>query len=59
MGINGRRYLNRLRISPGPNGDIWVVNELPMESYLAGLINCEISSQWPMETIKAQAVVAR
>ncbi len=59
MGINGRRYHNRLRISPGPNGDIWVVNELPMESYLAGLINCEISSQWPMETIKAQAVVAR
>ena len=27
--------------------------------YLVGLINCEISSAWPMEAVKAQAVVAR
>jgi stage II sporulation protein D len=36
-----------------------VVNELPLEDYLVGLINCEISSQWPMEAVKAQAVIAR
>src|SRR4029079_7216219 len=36
-----------------------VVNELPLEEYLVGLINCEISSAWPMEAIKAQAVIAR
>src|SRR6185369_8627869 len=36
-----------------------VVNELPLEDYLVGLINCEISSAWPIEAIKAQAVIAR
>jgi stage II sporulation protein D len=36
-----------------------VINDLPVEEYLVGLINCEISSQWPMEAVKAQAVIAR
>src|SRR6185369_15998191 len=27
--------------------------------YLVGLINCEISSAWPIEAVKAQAVIAR
>jgi stage II sporulation protein D len=36
-----------------------VVDELPLETYLVGLINSEISSKWPPEAIKAQAVVAR
>ena len=36
-----------------------VVNELPLELYVAGIINNEISSKWPMEAVKAQAVIAR
>jgi stage II sporulation protein D len=36
-----------------------VINELPLEQYLVGLINCEISSAWPMEAVKSQAVIAR
>lgn len=59
LAINGRKYHNRLHIFPRPNGSIWAINELPMESYLAGLINCEVFSNWPMEALKAQAVVAR
>ncbi len=57
--VNGRRYRDKLKIFPGQSGDLWVVNELPLEQYLVGLINCEISSQWPWEAVKAQAVVAR
>jgi stage II sporulation protein D len=38
---------------------ILVINDLPLEEYLVGLINCEISSLWPLEAVKAQAVVAR
>jgi stage II sporulation protein D len=57
--INGRRYRDKLKVFPGQNGDLWVINELPLEQYLVGLINCEISSQWPWEAVKAQAVVAR
>jgi stage II sporulation protein D len=56
--VNGRKYRGAMELFPSDNG-ILVVNDLPLEDYLTGLINCEISSQWPMEAIKAQAVVAR
>jgi stage II sporulation protein D len=56
--VNGRKYRGSIEISPLDKG-LLVVNELPLEDYLVGLINCEISSQWPMEAVKAQAVVAR
>ena len=56
--VNGKKYHGNMEISPVDKG-LLVVNELPLEDYLVGLINCEISSQWPMEAIKAQAVVAR
>ncbi len=57
--INGRAYRDKLKIFPAQNGGLWVINELPLEEYLVGLVNSEISSQWPWEAIKAQAVVAR
>jgi stage II sporulation protein D len=57
--INGRYYRNTLKIIPGPNRDVWVINVLPLEEYLVGLINYEISSQWTPEAIKAQVVAAR
>ncbi len=57
--VNGRKYRDKLRIIPGPGRDVWVINELPLEEYLVGLINFEISSQWPMEALKAQVVAAR
>jgi len=57
--INGRPYRDKLKILPGPNGDLWAINELPLEEYLGGVVHCEISSQWPWEAVKAQAVVAR
>jgi len=36
-----------------------VVNRLAIEDYVAGIINYEISSAWPREAVKAQAVAAR
>ena len=56
--VNGKSYRGTLEIMPAERG-LLVVNELPLEEYLVGLINCEISSVWPLEAIKAQAVVAR
>ncbi|HML80010.1 SpoIID/LytB domain-containing protein [Geobacter sulfurreducens] len=56
--VNGKRYRGVIELVPADKG-ILVINELPLEDYLVGLINCEISSQWPMESVKAQAVVAR
>ena len=57
--INGRQYRDKLKIFPAPNGGLWVINELPLEEYLVGVVHCEISSQWPWEAVKSQAVVAR
>lgn len=56
--VNGKSYRGAIEITPAERG-LLVVNELPLEEYLVGLINCEISSVWPLEAIKAQAVVAR
>ena len=58
MLVNGKRYRGIIEVLPADKG-ILVVDELDLEDYLVGLINCEISSQWPMESIKAQAVIAR
>ena len=57
--INGRRFRDQIRIYPANAGSLSVINVLPMEDYLAGLVNWEISSQWPMEAVKAQVVAAR
>ena len=57
--LNGRRYRDKLKILPGPNRELWVINELALEEYLVGLVTCEVPSCWPMEALKAQAVVAR
>jgi len=58
IAINGKGYRGVLEVSASERG-LLVVNELPLEEYLVGLINCEISSAWPMEAVKAQAVIAR
>ncbi len=57
--VNGKGYRGSVAITPAERGGLLVINDLPLEDYLVGLINCEISSQWPMEAVKAQAVIAR
>ena len=58
VAVNGRGYRGLLEITAVDKG-LLVINELPLEEYLVGLINCEISSAWPMEAVKSQAVIAR
>ncbi len=57
--ILGRKYKGQILLYPGNNRDIWIINELPLEEYLVGLVNKEISSQWPLAAVKAQVVAAR
>jgi SpoIID/LytB domain protein len=55
------RFRSVLRLIGNTNGTslVNVVNELPMESYLRGVVPAEISASWPIESIKAQAIAAR
>jgi len=56
--VNNKPYRGLAELSVADNG-ILVVNQLPLEEYLVGLINCEISSAWPIDAVKAQAIIAR
>ena len=38
---------------------VTVVNELPLERYLRGVVPAEMPSTWPAEALKAQAIAAR
>lgn len=38
---------------------ITVINQLPVEKYLYGVVPSEMPSSWPQEALKAQAVAAR
>jgi stage II sporulation protein D len=52
--MNGRLFEGRLTVFR----DL-VVNTLPLETYLEGVLASEIPAGWPEETLKAQAVVSR
>lgn len=56
--INNKPYRGLAELTVTDKG-ILVVNQLSLEEYLVGLINCEISSAWPIEAVKAQAIIAR
>jgi stage II sporulation protein D len=46
-----------LRLDPGQT--ITIVEEIPLEDYLLGVLPHEMDPDWPLEALKAQAVVAR
>ncbi len=61
-----RRYSIGNRSFRGKMEAIWkskdkllLVNHLPMEEYLVGLLGSEVYPNWPMEALKAQAIAAR
>ncbi len=60
VSVNQRRYRGDIGIyhTVGKPG-ITVINTLPIEQYLYGVIKNEISPEWPREAVKAQAVAAR
>lgn len=53
-----RRYRGWIHVSASA-GSLVVVNEVPLETYLMGVLPCEMGASSPMEALKAQAVAAR
>ena len=58
LGWDGTRYRGRLVFIRAGSG-FTVVNEIDLESYLRGVIGREMGADWPLEALKAQAVLAR
>jgi stage II sporulation protein D len=56
--LNGREYPSPLDLVRNGEG-IAVVNELPMEDYLPGVLRAEAGERFPKEALRAQAIVAR
>jgi len=58
ISINGITYRGELRIL-NRNNNLLGINILPLEEYLYSVVPSEVPFYWPMEALKAQAVLAR
>ena len=56
--FNGREYPAPLDVVRNGEG-LALVNELPLEDYLVGVLRAEAGEKWPLEALRAQAIVAR
>lgn len=56
--INDRWYRGRARVVRGNKGLV-AVNDVDLEQYLYSVLGAEMSADWPLEALKAQAVAAR
>ena len=59
FGLQGRRYRGSVEIAWASAKDLRVVNCLPIEAYVDGVVAVEMSSSFPLEALKAQAIASR
>lgn len=57
--FGGRAYPGHLLALPAGGGRLNVVNEVPLETYLPGVLAGEVYAAWPEATLDAQAIAAR
>ncbi len=58
--VNGERYRGNLTLLVLPDGaGLEVINTLPLEPYLAGVIGAEMPSYWETEAVRAQTIASR
>jgi len=54
-----QEFRGALRIKPDGNGRLIVINDVPVESYLASVISSEMSASAHPELLKAHAIISR
>ena len=57
--INKKRYRGTVILRKNAHGAVTAIAELGIEDYLTGVLPQEVDPAWPIEALKAQAVVAR
>ena len=58
--LNGNDYRGKLKLIVDPDGTSFdVINMVPPEPYLAGVVGAEMPGYWEPEALKAQAIAAR
>jgi len=56
--VDGTLYLGRISAEVR-KGRLLVINRIPVETYLLGIVGSEMNPLWPSDALKAQAVAAR
>lgn len=59
LSLNGFPVPATVRLVPNAVRGFDVIADLPLETYLAGVLPSEMPARWPIEALKAQAVAAR
>ncbi|MGB3366204.1 MAG: SpoIID/LytB domain-containing protein, partial [Acidaminobacteraceae bacterium] len=59
LSINGKSYRNGISVIFSPNSNFTIVNIVPIDDYLYGVLPKEMNGIWHIEALKAQAVAAR
>jgi len=54
-----RIYGGNLRLQPNSHGDFTLVNHVPLETYLRGVVPYEIGANAPSQAVAAQTIIAR
>jgi len=57
--LNGRFYKGEIYIKTAADEKLEVIEHLSIEDYLYGVLPVEMSPDWPLEALKAQAVASR
>ena len=58
VSAKGRWYRGKLHVK-NIDGKLTVINDIPLEDYLKGVVPAEMSPSWEYEALKAQAIAAR
>ncbi len=56
--INGVHYSGNIEIWKGAKS-LYLINELPLEEYVEGVVAAEVGTNWDLEALKTQAVITR
>lgn len=59
VSVGDKAYRGRIEVGRYGKGTLSTVNIINLESYLYGVVPSEMTSTWPTEALKAQAVCAR
>lgn len=52
-------YGGSLRLQPNAHGEFTLINEVPLETYLRGVVPYEIGANAPQQAVAAQTIIAR
>ncbi|MCX8069854.1 MAG: SpoIID/LytB domain-containing protein [Thermodesulfovibrionales bacterium] len=56
--LEGIKYKGNIEVWKGEKG-LYLINEIPFEEYIKGVVAGEMGSNWEIEALKAQSVAAR